>query len=255
VKLLATVKRRLALAACCCLVPPSVAPGQSAQKAQSCQAEVFVPESLKNDQVVSSPDGHLHAVLGGYREEKDSESGWLRVFEGKRLIREYELKDLSGGIFVKWAPDSAAFYLMWSNGGMTGGYEVRVFRVGDEGVREVPAVTQALKEFTQKHHCHDRGENIYAVRWVGQSDDLMIATQVYPTSDCGKDMGFTAGYLVRIDDGGISARYSQSAVETEMKNCPSAIWPTGFWGDDTLKEAKTKLNENPDKPGAEQKKR
>ena len=249
-KLVATVKHRLVLAVCCCVVSPYMALGQSIPKAQSCQAEVFVPESLKKHQVVSSPNGRLQVLLGGYREEKDSESGWLRVVEGKRLIREYELKDLSGGIFVKWAPDSAAFYLMWSNGGMIGGYEVRVFRVGDDGVREVPAVTQALKEFTQKHHCHDRGENIYAVRWVGQSDDLMIATEVYPTSECGKDAGFTAGYLVRIDDGDISARYPQSAVEAEMNKCPSDIWPTGLWSGDDLQEAKAKLNENANQPKA-----
>jgi hypothetical protein len=239
---------KLILAACCWTVLFKVALTQTAPKDQSCKAEVFVPESLKNHQTVSSPNGSLQVVLGGYREGGDSESGWLRVFQGRRVMHEYALQDLSGGIFVKWAPDSTAFYLMWSNGGMIGGYEVRVFRVGDNGVREVPAVTQVLKEFTQKHHCHDRGENIFAIRWVGQSDELMIATQVYPTSDCGKDMGFTAGYLVRIDDGDISARYPQSAVEAEMKKCPSDIWPTGLWSGDDLQEAKTKLNGNANKP-------
>jgi hypothetical protein len=109
-------------------------------------------------------------------------------------------------------------------------------------------VAQALKEFTKKHHCHDRGENIFAIRWVGHSDNLMIATQVYPTSDCGEDAGFTAGYLVRIDNGNIFGRYSQPAIEAEMKKCPSDIWPTGLWGDDNLQEAKAKLNWNGAKP-------
>jgi hypothetical protein len=235
------VRRKLMFAACC-LVMSIAAQGQTKLKRQVCQAEVFVPESLKQHRAVSSPDGRFNVVLGGYREGNDCESGWLRVFEGKRLMRQYALQDLSGGIFVKWAPDSSAFYLMWSNGGMIGGYDVRVFRVRDDGIREVPAVAQALKDFTKKHHCHDRGENIFAIRWVGHSDDLIIATEVYPTSDCGEDAGFTAGYLVRIDDGNISERYSQSAIEAEMKKCPSDIWPTGLWGDDNLQEAKAKLN-------------
>src|ERR1700674_1789484 len=74
-------------------------------KASSCHAEVFVPESLKQQRSISSPDGRFRVTLGDYREVKDSEVGRLRVFHGKTQLGLYDLRDLSGGIFVKWSPD------------------------------------------------------------------------------------------------------------------------------------------------------
>jgi hypothetical protein len=106
---------------------------------------VFVPESLKQQRSVSSPDGQFQLALGDYREERDSESADLRVLHHKRVLGRYKLQDLSAGIFVKWSPDSRAFYIMWSNGGMIGGYDVRVFRVSPDMVREVFPVRVAKR--------------------------------------------------------------------------------------------------------------
>ena len=204
----------------------------------SCRAEVFVPQSLKGRPSVSSPDRQFRAVLGDYREGKDSESGALRVFQGKNLIGHFELHELSAGVFVKWSPDSRAFYVMWSNGGMIGGYEVRVFRVSSNEVREIFPIKIAENEFRSKHDCETRGLNFFAIQWMGDSERLKIAIQVYPTSDCGKQSGFTRGYEVRLDDGAILGRSSQEATEKEMQQCPTLIWPTGFWNEDDLQKAK-----------------
>ncbi len=207
----------------------------------SCRAEVFVPQSLKGRPSVSSPDRQFRAVLGDYREGKDSESGALRVFQGKNLIGHFELHELSAGVFVKWSPDSRAFYVMWSNGGMIGGYEVRVFRVSSNEVREIFPIKIAENEFRSKHDCETRGLNFFAIQWMGDSERLKIAIQVYPTSDCGKQSGFTRGYEVRLDDGAILGRSSQEATEKEMQQCPTLIWPTGFWNEDDLQKAKASV--------------
>jgi hypothetical protein len=212
----------------------------------SCRAEVFVPESLKQPQVIPSPDGLLKVVLGGYREENDAESGLLSIFKGKALLGRYRLHDLSAGVFVKWSRDSRAFYLMWSNGGMIGRYNVRIFRVSSSGVREIFPTKLAEAEFKRRHNCATRGVNIFAIRWL-QNADVMIAMQVYPTSDCGKEMGFTRGYKIRLD-GTVVERYPQEIVEKEMKSCPTLIWPTGLWDDQTLQQAKDKLELNANKP-------
>jgi hypothetical protein len=183
-----------------------------------CRAQVLMPEDLKQSQEIPSPDGQRRTVLGGYRDLKNSEGGSLQVFQGQTLLRQFRLRDLSAGIYLKWAPDSAAFYLMWSNGGAIGGYHVRVFRVKDNQVLEVPTTRVAEREFAKKHYCRARGNNVYAVHWLANSDEIMISTEVYPTSDC-EGLGFTLGYLVRTDDGAIIKRYSQPEIEEQIKAC------------------------------------
>jgi len=217
-------------------------------KRNSCQAEVFVPESLKQQRSILSPDGQFRVILGDYREEKDSEGGRLRVFQGKKELGSYDLRDLSGGMFVRWSPDSRAFFLMWSNGGMIGGYDVRIFRISSDAVREIFPLGLAEKEFKSEHKCPARGINVFAVRWLEGSDRLMIAAQVYPTSDCGEEMGFTQGFTIHLDDGAIIERQSADAIEREMRECPTLIWPTGLWDDRTLQQAKAKISTSTSEP-------
>jgi hypothetical protein len=219
----------------------SLLPLQPGAQPTSCQAQVFVLQTLEKKPVVESLDGHYRVILFGNEGHSD---GSLDVFGGTRLIGHFALRDLSGGVFVKWAADSRAFYVMWSNGGMIGGYSVRVFRVGDRRVKEVPATGRAERDFARSHYCRTRGNNVFAVQWVNGSDNLLIATQVYPTSDCGKDMGLYGGYEVRIDDGSIIHSYSEQQLKSVWPDgCPSQIWPTGLWGDAELQRAKQELKE------------
>jgi hypothetical protein len=89
--------------------------------------------------------------------------------------------------------------------------------------------------------------NVFALRWIGSSDRLLIATQVYPASDCGKDMGLTLGYTVQLDDGSIIERHSRQETEDEIKKCPTLIWPTALWDDRMLQQAKSQTA-NPNQP-------
>jgi len=208
-----------------------------AQSADSCQADVFVPEILMNRPSVSSPDGRYSVVLGGFRDPANYEGGWLRVLHGQKKLRRYSLDPLSGGIFLKWAPDSHAFFLMWSDGGQLGAYHVRVFRVAGEDVREVPSTRAAIREFHTKHLCSERKDNVYAVRWVNGSAQLMMVAEIYPTSDCGKDW-FTAGYLVDTNNGRVMERYSEKEARKNLKNCPTVFWPSAAWDQADVERAK-----------------
>jgi len=207
----------------------------------SCQAEVFVLQTLERTPVVGSPDGHYRVTLFGNEEKAD---GILRVFRSGEPIREFPLRHLSGGIFVKWAPDSRAFYFMWSDGGVIGNYSVRVFQVAGNTVNEVPATEQAARDFARSHYCKARGNNMFAIRWLNGSNTLLVATQVYPTGDCGKDLGLFGGYEVRIDDGLIVRSYTEKQLKSLWPDgCPSRIWPTGLWGDAELQRAKQELKD------------
>lgn len=134
-------------------------------------------------------------------------------------MSKFVLKDLSAGLWLNWAPDSDAFFLMWSDGGAIGNFHVRVFRVHRDRVVELPTMKVAEAEFAKKHSCDSRGNNVFALRWFENSDSLLIASGVYDTSDCGKDMGLTKAYRVRTNDGTIIRRYSESETESLIKAC------------------------------------
>jgi len=191
----------------------------NADERDDCRGREFGAVELQGDQQVPSPDKKYSVVLGGYNENNESGRGWLRVFQGRKLLSRFTLKHLSAGIWLNWAPDSNAFFLMWSDGGAIGNFHVRVFRIRNDRVVELPTMKIAEAEFATEHYCRSRRNNSLALRWPNGSDSLVIATGVYPTSDCGKDLGFTIAYVVRTDDGKIIKRYSQTQTETLMKTC------------------------------------
>lgn len=214
--------------------------GITTAQTTNCAATVFVLQDLEKGVSVTSPDGRYRVVLNVRSE--DDESGQLRVYAGNNTLGSYALHDLSGGIFVNWSPDSRAFYFMWSNGGAIGGYEVRAFRIIEGGVTEVAIAKKAEDEFERKHPCPDRGHNVYAVRWLKGSEELLLAMQVYPTSDCGRELGLYGGYLVNATDGTILRRYSERQLKAVWPvGCPSDIYPTGLWGSDDLKKPQEAL--------------
>ena len=208
----------------------------SQKDAPGCEARMFVLQDLEQERTVVAPDGSRSVALG-VKSEGDGD-GWLKVYDARRLIHTTRLINLSGGVFVKWAPDSRAFYLMWSNGGAVGGYEVRVFRVGAGTVQEVPTTRRAERDFARRYPCEARGHNTFAIEWRDGSRQLLLAEQVYPTGDCGRRLGLYGGYLVNVADGAIHRRYSDAEIKRLWPaGCPVPVYPTGFWGSDDLKKA------------------
>lgn len=190
-----------------------------AEDRPSCRGQEFGAVDLQQAQEVPSPNQRYRVVLGGYNENEESGRGSLRVSEGPKLLSRFTLKHLSAGVWLNWAPDSKAFFLVWSDGGAIGNFHVRVFRIKQNKVVELPTMKTAETEFAAKHYCKTRGNNTFALRWFADSESLLIASSVYDTSDCGKDMGLTMAYLVRTDDGTIITRYSEAETENLVKTC------------------------------------
>lgn len=208
----------------------------SASEQRDCEAAVFVLQDLEQERSIASPNGR-NTVTVGVKSEDDGE-GWMRVRSVKGSVKSFKLLDLSGGVFVKWAPDSRAFYIMWSNGGAIGAYRLRVFRVLDHEIRELPTALQAERDFERRYPCEARGHNTFAIEWKLASAQILLAEQVYPTGDCGRRAGLYGGYLVRVDDGVILLRYTEPELKRVWpQGCPGTVYPSGLWGSDDLKKA------------------
>ncbi len=199
-----------------------------------CLPEVFVLDSFGRGYSVQSPDRVKRIELGkDYR---------FRVFLGQRLLRTIALRDLSAGTFIKWSSDSKAFYIMWSNGGMTGRYDVRVFRLHGSRVTEVKVTGKASKDFARRHYCRARGNNLYALGWEQGSERLMLLTAVFPTSDCGTSAGTIAGYLVNARNGRIEERYTEQEIAPRASKCLWGRLPTALTSDEDLRKQRNNQN-------------
>lgn len=100
------------------------------------------------------------------------------------------------------SPDNRFFAITWSNGGAVGNFHTRLFErtASDRIVEESAVIDAVLKSFEEHHYCRTRGDNLTAVRWLS-SNDLLLEASVYPTSDCGREMGYTSRYLLRVPEG------------------------------------------------------
>lgn len=209
-------------------------------EADSCRADVFMPDGYSDKTLVWSPDHKKHVQLRSIPEHADSVEGTfhISIYSGTQRLTTFVPNDLSAATFVKWSPDSKGVYVMWSDGGAIGGYHVRAFLVSDNQAVESPAPKINADDFSQQHSCETRGNNLYAVRWMNGSAQLLLQAEVYPTSDCGNELGFTTGYLVRTSSGKIMKRLTAEQMSSEAKGCPSDIYPTAFTTQDQIQQFK-----------------
>lgn len=217
----------------------------------TCQADVYMPDAYAKKPAVASPDRskdvRLWTTAKGTDPGPDDGKFYASIYAGTRLLKTIQLKDLSAATFVKWSPDSEAVYIMWSDGGAVGGYHVRAFRISGIALIESSAPKVAAADFRKRHYCKTRGNNLYAIRWENGSKQLLFRPEVYPASDCGKDMGFTSGYLVDVETGEINARYSSDQIERIAHRCPSVVFPSALATQESVKEYLQKHGEAMDK--------
>lgn len=126
---------------------------------------------------------------------------------GKEILRTL-LKDADASVSVVWADDNKHFAVTWSDGGAIGGFHVRAFQVQGDSVTELPAASKAFAAFKSHHWCETRGDNVQAYQWLPDSRDLVLVLSVYPTSDCGKEMGYTEGYVVDAATGDVRQHWN-----------------------------------------------
>ncbi len=143
--------------------------------------------------------------------QRDQDGATFWFVRGGKTIFSFTAKDLSApGV---WVADSQEFNpalsneydhiaLTYSDGGAIGNFHVRVFNIDGDVVTDVSeAIGGAVADFKARHYCKTRGNNVTALKWI--NGDLLLMTEVYPTGDCGSDLGHIEAYRVSVPDGKI----------------------------------------------------
>jgi hypothetical protein len=95
-----------------------------------------------------------------------------------------------------------------------------VFHIAGDKVNEAESVNTAFSDFQGRHWCKARGDNVQAYGWDEKTGALVLVTSVYPTGDCGKDLGHTEAYLVQPTDGAILRHLSLREFNVYAKSHP-----------------------------------
>ena len=141
----------------------------------------------------------------------------VSVQRGARTIFTFAVDDLSSNAEVLWSSNGRAFALNYSDGGAIGGFHVRLFLInGDRMIDASGAIQSPVNDFKSRHFCKSRGNNVMALKWLPDSSDLVLMTEVYPTGDCGSDLGYAEGYIVTVPDGKIK----RHLMLNQLKNLP-----------------------------------
>ena len=149
---------------------------------------------------------------GGISLRFNAGKGEFLVSRDKKTLFTFVVADLSSNPEVLWSSDGRAFAINYSDGGAIGGFHVRVFAIRGDTVRDVSSAIQAaVADFKSRHYCKTRGNNVMALKWK-DSDHLLLWTQVYPTGDCGPDLGHEEGYVVAIPDGKVEAHLTRNQL-------------------------------------------
>jgi hypothetical protein len=168
--------------------------------------EIQLPDYPSREKIARVADVDLEAVFPTENEG----ATFLFVRGGKEIFR-FAAKDLySSSVWIAidhdraldGTHDQAHIALTYSDGGAIGGFHVRVFLIDGNGVRDVSkCIDSAIADFKARHYCKTRGNNVSALKWIRGS--LLILTEVYPTGDCGPDLGHLEGYFVSVPQGTI----------------------------------------------------
>lgn len=149
----------------------------------------------------------------------DEEAQFVLRRANKTLLAT-SLKDLSASVFVVWSEKSDWFAITWSDGGAIGNFHTRVFHIQGDEVRESKAVDTAFSDFRSRHYCKSCGDNVQAYGWDIGSNALVLVMSVYPTGDCGRDLGHTEAYFVKATDGRVLRHLTLAQLNTYIERHP-----------------------------------
>jgi len=167
----------------------------------------FIPDGQSRARIARIGNVDLEAAF--IPPNDDGARFWF-VRDGKTIFSFTAKNLLASGVWIAVDDDvnPALGYgydyiaLTYSDGGAIGGFRVRVFHLDGDVVTDVSkAIRGAVADFRARHYCKERGNNVTALKWT--KGDLLLLTEVYPTSDCGPDLGHTEAYLVSVPDGKI----------------------------------------------------
>jgi hypothetical protein len=150
----------------------------------------------------------------------ENETGTFVLTRSDKVLLRTPLEDLDASVSVVWSDDQKSFAITWSDGGGAGGFHVRAFHLDGNRVAELPVAKRAFESFKARHWCETRGDNIEAHSWLHGSRDLLLLLSVYPTSDCGKEMGHTEAYVVEAATGQIQEHWNVKQLNAYMRSHP-----------------------------------
>ena len=159
-----------------------------------------------NEIRVPSPDG-LHAIVA---ERKDDGEMLVHVLVRGKRIDTYIGSQVN--CEVGWAPDSKAFFVTYSEGGLVGFYSVDVYYIESSRLRVLRTGKHVEKDYwvwMKPIACGwPDGPNIVAIKWIEDSSRLLVAAQIPPHSVC-DSFGTFKVYEIALPDARIVKRYEQ----------------------------------------------
>ena len=177
----------------------------------ACSSSYFTLDDFEKQRVVDSPDGQKRVQL--------TKSGKFRVLIGDVVTAEITMPEISCNIEVGWSPDSEQFFISYSDGGAAGGYYVHMYIVKGNTLSESNVPSMVMQRFKSKHWCATRGDNLYFLAWTPDSKIAFLVAEVYPTSDCGKEMGTLRGYAADTASAKVLRVFGQKQTDAIEKEC------------------------------------
>jgi len=141
----------------------------------------------------------------------------FEVLRHGRACYRFHLDDYSCNGAIIWSVEAQAFAFTYSDGGAIGNFHVRIFSLRDGKCGDISSmIGPAVRDFASRHYCRTRGNNVTVLKWLNKGREMLLMTEVYPTSDCGPGLGYTEGYVIRVPGGTILRRLS----ERQLKRYP-----------------------------------
>ena len=178
----------------------------------ACRSAYFnTLDNFDKEPTVTSPDKTKAVEL-----TKDYK---FRVIADGTVASTLDFPDVSSNVEIGWSPDSSQFFISYSDGGAVGGYHVHLYQLVDNQVQESQAPSTVAAGFKGKHWCEARGNNMFFLDWTQDSKIGFLVAEVYPDSDCGKQMGQFRGYAVNPLDGTILRVFSKKETDRIEMSC------------------------------------
>jgi hypothetical protein len=164
---------------------------------------------------ISSPDGKKRIVVQPPRKSASGDETHFVLVEAFGQEFPSTIGD-SVNAEVGWSPDSAAFFLSYSDGGNIGTYHVQVFYVTVSGLRMIEPIEDGRRLLTP--NCFEpEWANVAAIKWMrSDSSSLLIAAEVPPHSSCAS-MGTFRAFEIGLPDGRVLAEYDQIAAKKSFR--------------------------------------
>jgi len=191
----------LLLAVLAFLPSSSSATGRWAAAGQS----PFVSSSAPPVEILA-PDGR-----GALRETADG-----LAFVGEHTTVLQEVLSPPSLTEVLWSPDSKAFVVNASDGGVIGTWDAYYYSIDAEGRPVSRNLADLLAPMIQKFpRCDDPEKaNIGAVGWLDGGKDLLIVAEVPPHSSC-RNMGAIRGFRVAVASWRVVGEISEAKLRQD----------------------------------------